>query len=33
MGDMAEGFSKAPAMSAIQVVSQGKVGARKLFNK
>jgi hypothetical protein len=33
MGDMAEGFSKAPAMSAIQVVSQGKAGARKLFNK
>ena len=33
MGDMSEGFAKAPSMSAIQVVSQGKAGARKLFNK
>ena len=32
MGDMSEGFAKAPAMTAIQVVSQGKVGARKKFN-
>ncbi len=32
MGDMSEGFAKAPSMTAIQVVSQGKVGARKKFN-